>query len=230
MNSLYRGLCRRCSGGGWYSGVAAATYLALALVLSFAGCSIFSSTAAQPAGSPSASESAAQAEPTPSAAPSPSASIAISYSKPGDYLVSFSVVKYAGTRLLNTHEAKPGQTSSIVIFEGGVPIWEFAADRGLLGHLGFKEDFNIAKVAYGQLPHGFLQSVPSSGPPEPLEPGRFYIFSAERNSGSISYEAIKVEDDGSFEGYNADPLAGSSFDLCCNLNPDFIVPSEPPQQ
>ncbi len=36
-------------------------------------------------------------------------------------------------------------------------------------------------------------------------------------------------EDGTLEGYSAQPMAGSSFELCCNIAADFISPSEPPQ-
>lgn len=198
--------------------------LAIIWIVNVPGCAQIR-TVATPEASPSATATES-AEPSATATP-PGASVDITYTHPGDYLVSFSVVKYSGTRLLETHDTDTHRNSSIVLFEGGVPTWEFAADRGLLGHLGFDTDFAVRKVVYGQLPKGFISSMPPSGPPEPLEPGRFYIFSVTRHSGITSYEAVKVLDDGSLEGYVAEPMAGSSFELCCNLNSDFISPTEP---
>lgn len=200
--------------------------LALTWMVNVPGCTQLR-TAITPEASPSAAATES-AEPSATATP-PGASVDITYTHNGDYLVSFSVVKYTGTRLLETHDSDSKHKTSIVLFEGGVPTWEFAADRGLLGHLGFDQDFAVKKVVYGQLPTGFIESMPPSGPPEPLEPGRFYIFSVTRNSGISSYETVKVLDDGSLEGYTAEPMAGSSFELCCSVSSDFISPSEPQQ-
>jgi hypothetical protein len=72
-----------------------------------------------------------------------------------------------------------------------------------------------------------VQTIPDAEPPEPLEPDNFYIFSVTRKSGSISYEAVKVNADGSLEAYEADPRAGTSFRLCCNLSSDFTVVAPP---
>ncbi len=197
--------------------------LAVTWMVNFPGCALRQAAAPEASPSPAATESP---EPTPTATP-PGASVDITYTHSGDYLLSFSVVKYTGTRMLETHDSDSRRNASIVLFEGGVPTWEFAAGRGLLGRLGFDQDFAVHKVVYGQLPKGFIASTPPSGPPEPLEPGRFYIFSVTRNSDITSYEAVKVLDDGSLEGYGAEPMAGSSFELCCNVSSDFIRPSEP---
>jgi hypothetical protein len=196
-------------------------------MLNLPACSMHQSGASSASQSTLTTESSS--EPTSTPSPTPGASVDISYTHGGDYLVSFSVLKYSGTRLLETHDADSKRNTSIVIFEGGVPIWQFAADRGLLGHLGFVKTFAVKKVVYGELPQGFVESTPPSGPPEPLEVGHYYIFSVTRNSGVTNHEAIKVLDDGSLEGYTAEPLAGSSFELCCNLNSDFISPTEPAQ-
>jgi hypothetical protein len=84
-----------------------------------------------------------------------------------------------------------------------------------------KGAYRLSEVQYGVVPRHFVQSTPDSGPPEPLEPNHYYIFSVMRVSGSTNYEAIKVEADGSLEGYDAEPRAGTSFRLCCNVNADF---------
>ncbi|MGH7933000.1 MAG: hypothetical protein ACREQN_07500, partial [Candidatus Binataceae bacterium] len=59
--------------------------------------------------------------------------------------------------------------------------------------------------------------------PEPLEPDHYYIFEVSRGSGSISWEAVKVSADGSLESYVAEPRAGTSYRLCCNVGLDFTV-------
>jgi hypothetical protein len=39
---------------------------------------------------------------------------------------------------------------------------------------------------------------------------------------------VKVNGDGSLEAYEADPRAGSSFWLCCNLAGDFTLTASAP--
>jgi hypothetical protein len=84
-------------------------------------------------------------------------------------------------------------------------------------------------VKYGQMPAGFSQTAPDSGPPEPLEPSTYYVFSVTRASGSTSFEAVKVDSDGSLEAYAAEPRAGTSFSLCCNVSADFSASAGAPQ-
>jgi hypothetical protein len=50
------------------------------------------------------------------------------------------------------------------------------------------------------------------------------VFQIERQSGSTSYQAVKVLADGSLQAYNAQPRAGSSYLLCCNVTSDFPEP------
>ncbi|MGO8802050.1 hypothetical protein, partial [Candidatus Binatus sp.] len=52
----------------------------------------------------------------------------------------------------------------------------------------------------------------------------YYVFQIERQSGSSSYQAVKVQADGSLQAYNAQPRAGSSYLLCCNVTADFPEP------
>jgi hypothetical protein len=61
----------------------------------------------------------------------------------------------------------------------------------------------------------------SDGPPHP------YRYTAQRASGTLSYEAMRVEPDGSLDGYEAEPRAGTSYVLCCNVSPDFVQPTAP---
>jgi hypothetical protein len=121
-----------------------------------------------------------------------------------------------------------------VRFEGGVPVWEFHADEGLtreiltempLIHAGSK--FRLRSVTYGALPRNFIQTEPDSGPPEPLETDAYYVFEVERASGATSFEAVKVEAEGTIEGYEAQPRAGDSYALCCNVNGDFASSANP---
>ena len=78
-------------------------------------------------------------------------------------------------------------------------------------------------MVYGKLPANYASTVPESGPPQPLEPDHYYVFAVIRGSGATSYEAVKVNADGSLEAYAAEPRAGDSFRLCCDLAPDFLV-------
>jgi hypothetical protein len=63
--------------------------------------------------------------------------------------------------------------------------------------------------------------------------GSLTVFQIERVSGSTSYQAVKVLADGSLQAYNAQPRAGSSYMLCCNVTSDFpepvILPDTTPQ-
>jgi hypothetical protein len=89
--------------------------------------------------------------------------------------------------------------------------------------LGKRIPYAVTHVKYGEVPRGFAQTSPDTGPPEPLEPDHYYVFSVIRASGSTNYEAVKVQSDGQLMAYNADPRAGDSFQLCCNIAPDFTV-------
>jgi len=159
-----------------------------------------------------------EATATPSVAP---VKIEISYEKRDDTLQTFTVTQYGGVSILGTKPASNGEIASIARFEGGVPIWRFGANRSLPG-MGANQ--HVAKVEYGAVPAGFTQDVPDSGPPAPLDPG-YYIFTIERASGAVNCEALKINADGSLQGYSAEPRAGSSFRLCCNVNADFAEPA-----
>ncbi len=109
-------------------------------------------------------------------------------------------------------------------------VWEIKADTGVFSKLpvvGSGDKFATKSVTYGKLPEHFAQVTPDSGPPEPLEVGHYYIFTAQRASGTLSYEAVRVEPDGSLDGYEAEPRAGTSYVLCCNVSPDFVQPTAP---
>jgi hypothetical protein len=136
--------------------------------------------------------------------------------------MSFSVTKYVAARPISTHTLAPGQSSTIAILDGGVPVWQFGADTGLLSHFGFAKPFSVKKVIYGNLPKNFIEQVPDSGPPEPLEPGFYYVVSVSRASGSQSFSVVQVNPDGSLAAFAAQPLIGNSFEICCNLTPDFF--------
>jgi hypothetical protein len=166
-----------------------------------------------------------------SAGAGPEARIHINYSHPGDFLSALSVTKYSSAQILKTTDTKNG-VASVVRFEGGILVWDFYVEKSVLTGvplIGHEEKrYSPAEVKYGSLPDHFEESMPSVGPPEPLEPDHYYVFAATRGSGSVSYEAVKVNGDGSLEAYEADPRAGSSFWLCCNLASDFTITAPSP--
>ena len=84
--------------------------------------------------------------------------------------------------------------------------------------------YSLKSVEYAKVPSHFTQILPEEGPPEPLDRGSYYVFQIERQSGSVSYQAVKVLADGSLQAYNAQPRAGSSYLLCCNVTADFPEP------
>jgi hypothetical protein len=155
----------------------------------------------------------------------PEAKIHISYSRPGDFLTSIVVTEYASAETVVSSEARDA-SASIVRFDGGVVVWQIAAEESVLNDLpmiGTKKPQPVTEVKYGQMPPNFIETTPENGQPEPLQPGHYYVFTVTRASGAASYEAVKVNGDGSLEAYQADPRAGTSFRLCCNLAPDFVL-------
>jgi hypothetical protein len=191
-------------------------------------------------GAPAAESSPAESTP-PEGAPAeggtgeansspPGATVAISYAHKGDYLASLSVSKFNGAEMVESRNIDAQHVASIIRFDGGVTVWEIGADTGVFSKLpllGSGDKFAAKSVTYGKLPVHFAQVTPESGPPEPLEAGHYYIFTAQRASGTLSYEAVRVEADGSLDGYEAEPRAGTSYALCCNVNPDFVQPTVP---
>jgi hypothetical protein len=186
------------------------------------GCSLHKSASPPPAPPPQVADN------TP--LPGPEAKIHISYARTNDYLDSLLVIKYSGAVNVMTLNDKDGRTSSIIRFDGGVGVWQIDVDKSMFSDfpvIGSDKAYAPAEVKYGSVPARFLQSVPGGDPPEPLEPDRFYIFTVTRAFGSTSYEAVKVDTDGSLETYEAEPRAGTSFRLCCNLGADFTATTAP---
>ena len=153
-------------------------------------------------------------------------SIQIAYAKTGDTLKSIVVSQFSGANVLRTVN-EDGKEATVVRFDGGVPIWQFHANRSLLNPLTTIETtpYHLASVEYGKLPDGFIQDVPEAGPPPPLDAGGYYIFAIERASGAVSYQVVKVNPDLSLRAYDAEPRAGTSYKLCCNVGADFAAPS-----
>jgi hypothetical protein len=157
--------------------------------------------------------------------PGPEAKINISYSRPGDFLNSLAVTEYSSAETVLTESGKDS-SASIIRFEGGVPVWQIGVTKKLMADipmLGARKSYALNEVVYGKLPADFVSTVPESGPPPPLQPDHYYVFTVTRASGNTSYEAVKVNGDGSLEAYAAEPRAGDSFRLCCDLAPDFVV-------
>jgi hypothetical protein len=206
-----------------------------AALLCLAGCAAkkssktqTASNAAAPAGQESGAEAlespAAQATPAP-----PTATVHIEYAHRNDYLQSLKVSKFSSASVILTHPDKRG-TASVVRFDGGEPVWEIEADKGLsgslLGHMpGVDENrkYAITSVTYGTVPKHFVKVEPENSDPEPLESGKYYIFTVHRAVGATSYQAVRVGDDGAIEAYAAQPRAGTSYELCCNIAPDFTI-------
>ena len=158
--------------------------------------------------------------------PPPVANVAINYRRPGDALARATVIKFFGAEVIANHQRDATKTESVVRFDGGVPIWEFKADEGTFGSLTGvgSAKYALKSIEYAKVPDHFSQVLPEEGPPEPLDRGSYYVFQIERASGSISYQAVKVLADGSLQAYNAQPRAGSSYLLCCNVTADFPEP------
>jgi len=158
-------------------------------------------------------------------APTPAA-IQVSYAKPTDTLQSVIVTQYTGASVLRTSGQGDSQ-ESLIRFDGGVPVWRFHANRNLLNPLNDigRTPFRVDTIQYGQVPKGFMQDAPEIGPPPPLAQGAYYVFQIERASGATSYQAARVKSDFSIQAYDAEPRAGSSYKLCCNVSSDFSEPS-----
>ncbi len=201
-----------------YRGFLIAGLLVLAII---SGCSLVGKKK-KPAPVPS---QVAAAEPEPSATPTPSATINITYARPNDTLKALTVTQFNGATVLLKEPQRDGKSASVVRFDGGAPIWSILADRSVLNPLsvlGSKKEYRPAKIEYAKVPHGYRQDVPDEGPPAPLESGTYYVFKIERTSGATNYEVIRVQPDGTVEGYDAEPRAGTSYSLCCNVPQSFL--------
>ena len=164
--------------------------------------------------------------------PPPTATVEISYSHPKDSMERATVSKYFGAEIIQTTQTHSGRSASVIRFDGGVPIWEVRADRSLAGRISDigSSGWAIQQLQYGKVPAHFTQVLPDAGPPEPLDRGSFYVFTIERASGTVSYQAVKVLADGSLQAYAAQPRAGSSFLICCGLASDFTEPVVLPEE
>jgi hypothetical protein len=162
----------------------------------------------------------------------PTATIEISYSRPNDSLERATVSRYFGAEIIQSTQTHSGRSASVIRFEGGVPIWEVKADRSLSGRIADlgSSGWAVKQLEYGKVPPHFSQILPDEGPPEPLDRGSFYVFTIERSSGAVSYQAVKILADGSLQAYAAQPRAGSSFLVCCGIASDFSEPVILPEE
>jgi hypothetical protein len=159
------------------------------------------------------------------ATPGPDAKIKISYARPGDFLSSMIVTEYSAAETVLTESGK-NPAASIIRFEAGVVVWQIGLAKTLLGDVPLvstRKSYAVPEVVYGKLPANFTATVPDSGPPQSLQADHYYVFAVTRASGATSYEAVKVNGDGSLQAYAAEPRAGDSFRLCCDLAADFVV-------
>lgn len=199
------------------------------LVVTIAPLVVFGCAAHGRAGQ-TANQPAAVAQSGDSAVPlAPQAQVNIAYARRRDWLSSLTVTKYSGAGELRPEAAGGNGRALLVRFEGGAVIWQIDADRTLLSGVplfGKGNQYAPAEVKYGVVPKGFVQSIPAAGPSEPLEADHFYVFAATRGSDSASYEAVKVRADGSLEVYDAQPRAGSSYRLCCEVDADFTTAAD----
>ena len=158
--------------------------------------------------------------------PATPASIQISYAKPDDTLQSLVVSTFTGANVLRTVN-EGDREASVVRFDGGVPIWKFHANRSVLNPLSeiAKTPYHVTSINYGKVPSGFAQDAPEVGPPPPLDVGGYYIFAIERASGATSYQAVRVKPDFTLQAYDAEPRAGTSYKLCCDVVSDFAAPT-----
>jgi hypothetical protein len=162
--------------------------------------------------------------------------VQITYARPRDFLKVLTVTEYFGAHSLPADKhgrSKPG--SSIVRLDGGKLMWVVQADTGVRGamftnfpRLSGLSRFAIPSVTYSHVPPNFAQIDPPEGePPQALEAGHYYVFSAERGSGSTTYFLVRGEPDGKLIGYPAEPRAGDSFEICCHVARDFVPEDQP---
>lgn len=161
-------------------------------------------------------------------APAVPASVHITYVKADDTLQSVTVTEFTGASVLRTR--KEGEAEAVVVrFDGGVPVWRFHANRSRLNPLTIASTpYHLASIDYGKVPSDFTQDIPEVGPPPPLNAGGYYIFAIERGSGAVSYQVAKVNPDQTIQAYDADPRAGTSYKICCNVSADFAESSPSP--
>jgi hypothetical protein len=199
------------------------------IALALAACAAHRDRAGESARSANGEASA-----QPGAGTAPSATIQIDYARPGDFVRSVTVTKFSAARIIPINRGGERAATSIVRFDGGAPVWRIEADESVTRKLltevpliAAGKRYALKSVKYGTLPRNFLQTIPDTGPPEPLESGSYYVFAVERDSGSVNFEAVRIDADGTIESYDAQPRAGDSYALCCNVSLDFAASQHP---
>ncbi len=162
----------------------------------------------------------------------------IEYAERRDFLRSLTVVEYQRAQLLMARPASEGHARSLVRFGGGTTIWRIEpkpVKRTLLSRASpfsvlsdipvanVNGDLRVSAVAYGKLPRGLIQTLPEAGPPDPLETGEYYMVRVERAFGVTNYQVVRLDANGEIEVYDADPRAGDSYELCCDVSSQFIT-------
>ena len=76
-------------------------------------------------------------------------------------------------------------------------------------------------------PTDLPKTFPKSGRPRRSTWAAITFSRSNAASGAISYQVVKVNPDLSLQAYDAEPRAGTSYKLCCNVSADFATPSPP---
>src|SRR5208283_4799475 len=82
--------------------------------------------------------------------PATPTSIQISYAQPDDTLQSVVVSQFTGAAVLRT-TGQGDSEASLVRFDGGVPIWQFHANRSVLNPISRinKAPYHVTNIEYG---------------------------------------------------------------------------------
>src|SRR5713101_6352053 len=133
-----------------------------------------------------------QAVSTTPAVSSPGASIQVTYAHSHDYVDVLTVTEYTGAHTVATQRRAEGKAATLVRLDSGHILWVVKANKSTFStrfpRLGKLSRFAVNEVRYGQVPKDFLQIEPlNNAPPQMLLPERYYVFSVERGSGSVSY-------------------------------------------
>jgi hypothetical protein len=169
----------------------------------------------------------------------------IEYSEKRDFLRSLDVIEYQRAQLLKALYRPGGRERALVRFSGGTTVWRIEpkpVKRTLLSRTSpfsllseipvadVNRDLRVEAVTYGKLPKGLIQTLPSSGPPDPLEIGEYYMVKVERALGVTNYQVVRLDPNGEIAVYDADPRAGDSYELCCDVAAEFFKLPIPNQQ
>jgi hypothetical protein len=211
----------------------------LACIFLASGCSIdqmhIKFWSKKPAAPASANDEQTRA---PEPAQENSFSVHIEYAERRDFLRSLTVIEYQRAQLLMAKPGSGNHARSLVRFSGGTTIWRIEpkpVKRTLLARASpfsvlsdipvanVNGDLRVSTVGYGKVPRGFIQAMPQAGPPDPLEIGEYYMVRVERAFGVTNYQLVRLDANGDIEVYDADPRAGDSYELCCDVSSGFFT-------